>query len=75
MFTHSAETVASSSMSLVAILNDILDFSKIEAGKMDFELVPVDLHKLGKDVITLFRLLELLCVTFIRIHEFVIFVQ
>ncbi|WP_143961670.1 tetratricopeptide repeat-containing hybrid sensor histidine kinase/response regulator [Litoribacter populi] len=40
--------------SLIGIINDILDFSKIEAGKMELELQPVDLKKLGsssKDLI------------------------
>lgn len=44
-----AETVRSSSESLLSILNDILDFSKVEAGKMDFESVPFDLEEAVED--------------------------
>ncbi|MBT0812715.1 response regulator [Litoribacter ruber] len=43
-----------SASSLIGIINDILDFSKIEAGKMELEIQPVDLKKLGavsKDLI------------------------
>ena len=38
-----AETIRSSSDSLLTIINDILDFSKIEAGKLQFEILDFDL--------------------------------
>jgi PAS domain S-box-containing protein len=40
-----AETVRSSSDTLLSIINDILDFSKIEAGKMELESQPFDLRE------------------------------
>jgi PAS domain S-box-containing protein len=38
-----AETIRTSSDSLLAIINDLLDFSKIEAGKLDIESLEMDL--------------------------------
>jgi PAS domain S-box-containing protein len=40
-----AETIRSSSDSLLSIINDILDFSKIEAGKMSLEEAPFELRE------------------------------
>ncbi len=39
-----ADTVRSSTDSLLTIINDILDFSKIEAGKMEIEKIDFDLR-------------------------------
>jgi PAS domain S-box-containing protein len=39
-----AETIRTSSDSLLTIINDILDFSKIEAGKLELEHQPFDLR-------------------------------
>ncbi len=39
-----AETILSSSESLLTIINDILDFSKIEANKLELEEIPFDLR-------------------------------
>ena len=46
-----AETVESSSASLLAIVSDILDYSKIEAGGMEFEYTATDLRRLTDDTI------------------------
>ncbi len=40
-----AETIRSSSDSLLTIINEILDFSKIEAGRLDIEHQPFDLRE------------------------------
>ncbi len=40
-----AETIRSSSDSLLAIINEILDFSKIEAGRLELENQPFDLRE------------------------------
>jgi PAS domain S-box-containing protein len=40
-----AETIRSSSDSLLTIINEILDFSKIEAGRLDLEHQPFDLRE------------------------------
>ncbi len=40
-----AETIRSSSDTLLTIINDILDFSKIEAGKLDLESQPFELRE------------------------------
>ena len=39
-----AETIRSSSETLLTLLNDILDFSKIEAGRMDLEVSPFSIR-------------------------------
>lgn len=44
-----AETVHTSSESLLGLLNDILDFSKIEANKLDLEVLNFDLQSLMED--------------------------
>jgi signal transduction histidine kinase/CheY-like chemotaxis protein len=51
-----AETVRSSSESLLTIINDILDFSKIEAGRMTIEPIPFDLERTLNDVLELLAL-------------------
>lgn len=50
-----AETLASSTNSLLAILNDILDFSKIEAGKLSIMPGVFNPVEMTKDVIKLFH--------------------
>jgi PAS domain S-box-containing protein len=47
-----AETIHSSSQSLLTIINDILDFSKIEAGKLDIESIETDLRGVAEDVVS-----------------------
>jgi CheY-like chemotaxis protein/HPt (histidine-containing phosphotransfer) domain-containing protein len=46
---HYAETVLSSSESLMVLLNGILDLSKIEAGKLELEKIDFDLHAMLDD--------------------------
>jgi two-component system, sensor histidine kinase and response regulator len=46
-----ADTIHSSSQSLLTVINDILDFSKIEAGKLDIESIEMDLRGVVEDVI------------------------
>ena len=45
-----AETIRSSTDSLLTIINDILDFSKIEAGKMDLEIIDFDIRVMVEEV-------------------------
>ncbi len=45
-----------SAEALLAILNDILDLSKIEAGKLNFEIIPFDIHEIIHDLVTLHAL-------------------
>lgn len=45
-----AETIRSSSTSLLAIINDILDFSRIEAGKLEIERVEMSVRECVEDV-------------------------
>ena len=49
-----AETIRSSSESLLSIINDILDFSKIESGKMELDVHDVDLRFCIEEVLDLF---------------------
>jgi PAS domain S-box-containing protein len=51
-----AETVRSSSESLLAILNDILDFSKIEAGRLELEKLEFDLLDILEDFASMFAI-------------------
>jgi len=51
-----AETIRSSSDSLLTIINDILDFSKIESGKMDLEEHPFDLRTCVEETLDLLSL-------------------
>jgi len=48
-----AETIHSSSESLLTILNDILDLSKIEAGKLTFEVLNFNLRDLVESTLEL----------------------
>jgi len=48
-----AETIHSSSDSLLTIINDILDFSKIEAGKLSLEEIDFDVHAVVHEVVDL----------------------
>ena len=49
-----ANTIKSSSESLLSIINDILDFSKVEAGKLEIEIVDFDLSNLIFDLEKIF---------------------
>jgi PAS domain S-box-containing protein len=48
-----AETIQTSSESLLTIINEILDFSKLEAGKMNFEVLDFDLREAVETTIQL----------------------
>ena len=50
-----ADTLLSSGQLLLTVINDVLDFSKIEAGKLDIFNSPVDISKLLKQSVALFR--------------------
>jgi len=50
---QTANTIYSSSQSLLTIINDVLDFSKMEAGKLVLEQSPFDLRLCIQDVIDL----------------------
>jgi CheY-like chemotaxis protein/anti-sigma regulatory factor (Ser/Thr protein kinase) len=44
-----------SANNLLSIVNNILDYNKIEAGKVSFELIEMDLHKIGKNIVIGFK--------------------
>lgn len=46
-------TVRSSAEALLTIINDVLDFSKIEAGALELEAIPMEIVRLGSDVVDL----------------------
>ncbi len=48
------KTALSSAESLLTLLNDLIDLAKIEAGKLQFEMVPFDLHQIVAEVRGLF---------------------
>jgi len=47
---ESLDAIKSCGHHLLTLINDVLDLSKIESGKMEFNITPVDLHKLIKGV-------------------------
>ena len=49
-----AQLILNSGHSLMVIINDILDYSKLASGKMVLERVPLDLHDLLRDAVSLF---------------------
>ena len=62
-----ANTIATSSESLLGLINDILDFSKIEAGRLEMEILDFDLLSLMDDLAEMMSVkadeknLELIC--------------
>jgi len=46
-----AQTIKSSSDSLLTLIEDILDFSKIEAGKLEIEMLPFDIRTTVRDAV------------------------
>ncbi len=49
----SVELIVASGETLLTIINDILDLSKIEAGQLTLEDIPVDLHEILRDTVSL----------------------
>jgi signal transduction histidine kinase len=49
------ETINNCGEGLLTILNDILDLSKVESGAVEFEKLPIDLHRLRNEVEFLFK--------------------
>ena len=48
-----AKSVMSSANNMVQLINDILDLSKIEAGRMEYEIIPFDLHHVMNEALDL----------------------
>jgi PAS domain S-box-containing protein len=48
-------TINESATSLMQIVNDVLDFSKIESGKLELDIEEINLHKLTRQVVDLFK--------------------
>jgi len=49
-----ADTISTSSESLLSLLNDILDYSRVEAGKLELEIREIRLRKILDEVLALF---------------------
>lgn len=47
-------TIINSGNALLNIINDILDFSKIEAQKVEFDLIPMNMHELVDEIAMLY---------------------
>ncbi|MEJ1962413.1 MAG: PAS domain-containing protein [Gammaproteobacteria bacterium] len=47
-----ADTIRSSSQSLLTVINDILDFSKIEAGKLVIESIEMDVRAVVEEIVS-----------------------
>ena len=50
---RSVELIVASGETLLTIINDILDLSKIEAGQLELEDIPLDLHEVLRDTVSL----------------------
>jgi PAS domain S-box-containing protein len=50
---RSVELIVASGETLLTIINDILDLSKIEAGQLTLEDIPLDLHEILRDTVSL----------------------
>jgi PAS domain S-box-containing protein len=50
---RSVELIVASGETLLTIINDILDLSKIEAGQLELEDIPLDLHEILRDTVSL----------------------
>ena len=48
-------TINESATSLMHIVNDVLDFSKIESGKLELDIEEINLRKLARQVVDLFK--------------------
>ncbi len=49
------QTIQDSSSALLVVLNDVLDYSKIESGKLDLQIMPIDITKVIRSSIDIFR--------------------
>lgn len=49
------QTIQGSSSALLVVLNDVLDYSKIESGKLDLQFMPVEITRVIRTAIEIFR--------------------